>query len=78
MNGDRLEIQASVDLAGLKKLKDILTKYESRLRIPAAIRALPGVVIRSLPAKSAIGKQAVFNNRVHWARTRDGPIPDSS
>jgi hypothetical protein len=33
MNGNRLDIQASVDLAGLKKLKDMLTKYESILEM---------------------------------------------
>jgi hypothetical protein len=33
MNGDRLDIQASGDLAGLKKLKDMLTKYESILEM---------------------------------------------
>jgi hypothetical protein len=32
MNGDRLDIQASVDLAGLKK-KDMLTKYQSILEM---------------------------------------------
>jgi hypothetical protein len=33
MNGNRLDIQASVNLAGLKKLKDMLTKYESILEM---------------------------------------------
>jgi hypothetical protein len=33
MNGDRLDIQASVDLAGLKKLKEMLTKYEGILEM---------------------------------------------
>jgi hypothetical protein len=33
MNGDRLDIQASVDLAGVKKLKEMLTKYESILEL---------------------------------------------
>ena len=33
MNGNRLDIQASVDLAGLKKLKDMLTKYEGILEM---------------------------------------------
>lgn len=33
MNGSRLDIQASVDLAGLKKLKDMLTKYEGILEL---------------------------------------------
>jgi hypothetical protein len=31
MNGDRLDIQASVDLAGLKKLQEMLTKYQGIL-----------------------------------------------
>jgi hypothetical protein len=35
MNGGRLDIQASVDLAGLKKLKEILTKYEGILEMMA-------------------------------------------
>jgi hypothetical protein len=33
MNGDRLDIQASVDLAGLKKLKEMLTKFEGILEM---------------------------------------------
>jgi hypothetical protein len=33
MNGDRLEIQASVDLAGLKKLQAMLEKYQSILEM---------------------------------------------
>jgi hypothetical protein len=33
MNGDRLDIHASVDLAGLKKLKEMLTKFESILEM---------------------------------------------
>jgi hypothetical protein len=33
MNGNRLDIQASVNLAGLKKLRDMLTKYESILEM---------------------------------------------
>jgi hypothetical protein len=33
MNGNRLDIQASVNLAGLKKLKEMLTKYESILEM---------------------------------------------
>lgn len=33
MNGNRLDIQASVDLAGLKKLKEMLTKYEGILEM---------------------------------------------
>jgi hypothetical protein len=28
MNGDRLDIQASVDLEGLKKLRTMLEKYQ--------------------------------------------------
>jgi hypothetical protein len=35
MNGDRLDIQASVDLAGLKKLKEMLTKFEGILEMMA-------------------------------------------
>ena len=31
MNGDRLDIQASVDLAGLKQLQSMLKKYEEIL-----------------------------------------------
>jgi hypothetical protein len=34
-NGNRLDIQASVNLAGLKKPKDMLTKYESILEMMA-------------------------------------------
>jgi hypothetical protein len=33
MNGNRLDIQASVDLAGLKKLKDMLTEHEGILEM---------------------------------------------
>jgi hypothetical protein len=33
MNGNRLDIQASVDLAGLKKLQEMLAKYESILEM---------------------------------------------
>ncbi len=33
LNGDRLEIQASVDLAGLKKLQVMLEKYQSILEM---------------------------------------------
>jgi len=33
MNGDRLEIQASVDLAGLKKLQAMLEKYQGILEM---------------------------------------------
>jgi hypothetical protein len=33
MNGDRLDIQASVDLAGLKKLQEMLTKYQGILEM---------------------------------------------
>ena len=33
MNGDRLSIQASVDLEGLKKLQEMLTKYQSILEM---------------------------------------------
>lgn len=33
MNGDRLDIQASVDLAGLKKLQAMLEKYQSILEM---------------------------------------------
>jgi hypothetical protein len=33
VNGDRLDIQASVDLAGLKTLKELLTKYEGILEM---------------------------------------------
>lgn len=35
MNGDRLDIQASVDLEGLKKLRTMLEKYESILEMMA-------------------------------------------
>jgi hypothetical protein len=33
MNGNRLDIQASVDLVGLKKLQDMLTKYQGILEM---------------------------------------------
>jgi len=33
MNGDRLDIQASVDLEGLKKLQEMLTKYQAILEM---------------------------------------------
>jgi hypothetical protein len=33
MNGNRLDIQASVDLKGLKKLQEMLTKYQGILEI---------------------------------------------
>lgn len=33
MNGDRLDIQASVDLEGLKKLRAMLEKYQSILEM---------------------------------------------
>lgn len=33
MNGDRLDIQASVDLEGLKKLRTMLEKYQSILEM---------------------------------------------
>ena len=33
MNGDRLDIQASVDLTGLKKLQEMLTKYQGILEM---------------------------------------------
>jgi hypothetical protein len=33
MNGDRLDIQASVDLAGLKKLQTMLQKYQGILEM---------------------------------------------
>lgn len=33
MNGNRLDIQASVDLAGLKKLQEMLTKYQGILEM---------------------------------------------
>lgn len=33
MNGNRLDIQASVDLAGLKKLQEMLAKYQSILEM---------------------------------------------
>jgi hypothetical protein len=33
MNGDRLDIQASVDLAGLRHLKEMLTKFEGILEM---------------------------------------------
>jgi hypothetical protein len=33
MNGNRLDIQASVDLDGLKKLRTMLEKYESILEM---------------------------------------------
>jgi hypothetical protein len=33
MNGDRLDIQASVDLEGLKKLQTMLQKYQSILEM---------------------------------------------
>jgi hypothetical protein len=39
MNGDRLDIQASVDLAGLKKLKEMLTKFEGILEMMAPDKA---------------------------------------
>jgi hypothetical protein len=35
MNGDRPDIQASVDLAGLKMLKEMLTKFEGILEMMA-------------------------------------------
>ncbi|MGA8155783.1 MAG: hypothetical protein WB822_06120 [Rhodoplanes sp.] len=33
MNGDRLDIQASVDLEGLKKLRTMLEKYQGILEM---------------------------------------------
>jgi hypothetical protein len=33
MNGNRLDIQASVDLEGIKRLKEMLTKYEEILKM---------------------------------------------
>ena len=33
MNGDRLDIQSSVDLEGLKKLRTMLEKYQSILEM---------------------------------------------
>jgi hypothetical protein len=33
MNGNRLDIQASVDLPGLKKLQEMLTKYQGILEM---------------------------------------------
>jgi hypothetical protein len=33
LNGDRVEIQASVDLAGLKKLQVMLEKYQGILEM---------------------------------------------
>jgi len=33
MNGDRLDIQASVDLEGLEKLEQMLAKYKEILKM---------------------------------------------
>jgi hypothetical protein len=41
MNGNHLDIQASVDLAGLKQLKEMLTKFEGILEMMTPGRKRP-------------------------------------
>ena len=41
MNGNRLDLQASVDLAGLKQLKEMLTKFEGILEMMTPGRKRP-------------------------------------
>jgi hypothetical protein len=43
MNGNRLDIQASVDLEGLKKLQTMLEKYQSILEM---MQPVPGDIFK--------------------------------
>ena len=51
VNGDRLDIQASVDLAGLKSLQELLKQYEGILEMTARMNTDErGRQLRRLPA----------------------------